>query len=181
MAYKFLLPPVTLLPLPVGRGHLIAVDGLLYTYLQTNLPDHKWTYLEIKSGPLAEIVRVEGISPPNFLVVSRGRDGTKPLAFPQGATLRYVPTAEAIRETVIPNLSITATGVVSYYQGVFNVSPLSIVGLGGALSGGIFTAHGQGCGVCEEAPEIPDNLKPYRIVADGNFRMTDDGSYRAYA
>jgi hypothetical protein len=179
--YKYVLPPLTLLPLPIGRGNLISVETSLYAYMQDNLPDDKWTYLELSYGTLTELVRVEGTTAPNFLVVSRGRDGTKPLAFPQGATVRYVPTAEAVRDTVTPSLTVDATGVISYYSGAFNVPPLSIVGLGGALSGGVFTSPGQGCGTCEDAPIIPYNLKPYRIVADGNFRITDDGSYRAYA
>lgn len=181
MSFAHLQVPYTELPAPVGAGSLVRVDLELYAVIYTNLPDHKWTYLEIRADSLVEIVRVVGHIFPDQLILQRGRDGTKPLAFPAGAIVKYVPTAEAIRDTVIPNLSVAASGIISYHDGVFDVPPLSIVGLGGALSGGIFTQHGQGCGRCEDTPAIPDSLRAYRIVADGNFRITDDGSYRAYA
>ena len=179
--YKYLLPSETTLPSDIGTGNRILVTAELYGYLLANLPDDKWTYLEISARNGVEIIRVEGLISPNILVAKRGRDGTKPLAFSAGAVVRYTATSEAVQDRITPIFTVGATGVVSYYEGVFNVPPVSIVGLGGAISGGIFTAHGQGCGVCGDAPVVPDDLKPYRIVADGNFRITDDGSYRAYA
>jgi hypothetical protein len=181
MGYVFTLPPDTALPISTGTQNLLPVDPILWAYLLTNLNDADWTLLSLQSQNKIEIIRVEGLITPNKLIVLRGRDGTIPLAFPAGATVKYVPTAEAVHNTYISPLHVTATGIINYYNGDFYVPPLSITGLGGAISGGIFTQHGIGCGPCKPTSPIPDEYKSRRITADSSYRATDDGSYRTYA
>lgn len=83
----------TTAPTAAGAGQ-IQIDPNVAQQLVLQLGGN-YTYASISDGVNYEIIRIDSVNPPN-LIVTRGQDGTTTSAFPQGACIRYVWTAEGI-------------------------------------------------------------------------------------
>ena len=69
-----------------------------YEYLLSKLEDGDWTYLEIRDGNAIEIVRLENIC--EVLILDRGQEGTKPLAFKCGSIITFALTEQGVKDLI---------------------------------------------------------------------------------
>lgn len=88
---------------PAGAGdNIMYVDAQLAAWISAGLTPGagNHTYLLIEQTGMSEAVKVMDFTP-FALLVERGKDGSSPKTFLEGATLKYILTAEAVGELVV--------------------------------------------------------------------------------
>lgn len=113
-----------------SSSNLIAVNPEFYAdFMQRIGVNH--TYLAISNGTTVEIVRATGTANYCILAVGRAVDNTIGRAFPSSCDIRYVLTAEAIKDIVNTHqpaeVTITAGDGISVEQEFTNVFTISAV------------------------------------------------------
>jgi hypothetical protein len=154
----------------------IRVDVGTYVYL-SGLLGEDYCYLLLGT----EIIKVLGYHLDNVLLVQRGMFGTTRRYWPQGTILKYTLTHQEIIDTInYTPLSINATGILKYSNGILARIQQNILGMGGIQviqSGEVFTIQDAnltaGCAVGVNPPKIPVWLQPY-IWDDSADEIVDD-------
>jgi hypothetical protein len=128
------------LPLPASNtATSMQLDPASAAQLQAILSPGDWTYMQVDTGALTEVVLVNYSATQNF-TIARAEDGTSLNAHVTGAPARFVLVAAAIATLVTPpTLNITGAGIASAATSGDNVTitvpPPTFTGDGIQISG----------------------------------------------
>lgn len=165
------------------KDTILTIDSVTYNYLR-DLLGVDYCYLVIDS---TEIVKVLGCVGNNSIAVERGLEDTRRGILQSGSKIEYKITSSEILDAVnFVGYSLVASGQIKIDTADITYNSYTIIAFGGIE----ITGDGKvwriedipdnaGCGL-NIPPEIPINFQPYRVLATGEGRITDDGTYREY-
>jgi hypothetical protein len=167
--------------------NIFALDATTWAYLD-GLLGTDYCYLVVQKK---EVVKVIGLQTPNIALVERGIDSTQRRTWPVGSTIAYGLTEAEINDAVTyVGLSLTVNQPLQENDGVISYPEMQILGIGGCTVDGsdegiwMIQDIPDNVGCCSLAgqapPPIPLIYFNLRIVTEGYFRGTSDGSYRLY-
>lgn len=178
MKRAYLLAGKLVAPL-LPKENVAVVDHDTWDYLD-GLLGTDYCYIVIDS---TEVVRVIGTVAGNTLLLARAKAITH--IWPAEASITYNLTAEEVKDTVVEQtLTLTSSGVISLTDGTVDYPIVTLAAIGGISNSGnasftLTDTQGYSCD-CAGPPSIPLVYERLRI-ADSGYRVTDDGTYRAYA
>lgn len=167
--------------------NILALDSATWSYLD-ELLGTDYCYLVIQRR---EVVKVIGLQAPNIALVERGIDSTQRKTWPTGSSIAYGLTEAEINDAVTyVGVSLTVNAPLQENDGVISYTDMEIAGIGGCTVDGsdegiwMIQDIPTNAGCCSLAgqtpPPIPLNYFNLRIVTEGYFRGTSDGSYRTF-
>jgi hypothetical protein len=167
-----------------AKDNILALDPVTWSYV-SNLLDGDYCYLVIDRR---EVVRVQSVQAPNIVLVTRGVDGTERKTWPIGTRISYQLTgAEIVDATVAGEVAITAQYPIVKTGTELSYADFRLAGIGGVTVAGSDSTwlvqdipDNAGCAASSEPPPIPLSYFDLRIVTEGYYRTTTDGSYRGY-
>lgn len=166
------------------KDNTLTLDSATWAYI-SNLLGSDYCYLVIDKR---EVVRVQSVQAPNIALVVRGVDGTARKSWPSGTQIGYRLTAAEIEDAVIyTEIGINAQYPITNINGVLSYADFRLDGIGGVAVEGDGSKwliqdipDNAGCAASSELPPIPLSYFDLRIVTEGYYRTTTDGSYRGY-
>jgi hypothetical protein len=167
-----------------AKDNTLALDPATWAYI-SNLLDSDYCYLVIDKR---EVVRVQSVQAPNLALVVRGVDGTERKTWPSGTRIGYRLTSAEIEDAVVyTEVIIDAQYPIVNSDGVLGYANFRLAGIGGISVEGNGSKwliqdipDNAGCAASSEPPPIPLSYFDLRIVTEGYYRVTTDGSYRGY-
>lgn len=167
-----------------ARDNTLSVDSDTWTYL-AGLLDDDYCYLML--GNL-EVVKVQSVQAPNVALVARALDGTNRRTWVAGTKLKYALTRLELDDAVTASvINLDVEYPISEVNGVLAYADLEIAGIGGLAVGGsgiewLIQDIPSNAGCCPSSgpPPIPLSYYKLRVVTEGYYRATSDGSYREY-
>lgn len=76
----------------------LPIDFIIYEQLLNQLADGNYSFLEIRDGNAIEIVKVSNVC--GKIVLQRGAELTKPLAFRCGVGVAFIQTMQGVKDTI---------------------------------------------------------------------------------
>lgn len=168
--------------------NILALDAATWGYLNTLLAGD-YCYLIVGKQ---EVVKIQSLEAPNIALVIRGASGSDRVAWAAGTSIAYGVSSAEIQDAVdYVGAQLTVQYPLQYMNGVLFYTELDIVGLGGCTVDGSdeglwMIQDISGNAGCNNPlspslpPPIPLNYYKLRIVTEGYYRQTIDGSYREY-
>ncbi len=170
------------------KANTLTLDATTWAYLN-GLLGTDYCYLVVNGQ---EVVKVQSLEAPNLALVVRGLEGTQRSTWPTGTSIAYGLTQSEIDDAVAYiGYSINAQYPLLDTNGVLSYDEMQLAGIGGCIVGGddaggwIIQSIPANAGCYDPLnpdlpPPIPLNYFKLRIVTEGYYRVTSDGSYRAY-
>ena len=169
------------------KDNTLALDSVTWTYLQ-GLLGTDYCYLVVNKR---EVVKVQSVEAPNLALVVRGLEDTRRESWPINTPIRYGLTQSEIDDAVtFSGLQLTVEAPLQNNNGVLSYTELQLAGIGGCTVDGTdegiwmiqdIPANAGCCSIAGQTPPpIPLSYFNLRIVTEGYYRVTEDGSYRAY-
>lgn len=81
-----------------ARDRHLPISDYYYDWLLDELEDGDYSFLELRDGNGSEVVKVKNWC--NSLVIDRGMELTKPLAFRCGIGVSFIMTEQGVKDTV---------------------------------------------------------------------------------
>lgn len=174
----------TIVNLISAKDNTLALDPITWTYI-FSLLGTDYCYLVIDRK---EVVRIQSVQAPNIALVIRGVDNTERKSWPSGTRIGYkLTSAEILDATIANGLNLTAQYPITEFNGELTYANFRLAGIGGITvegSGAKWLVQdipdNAGCAASSEPPPIPLSYFDLRIVTEGYYRQTVDGSYREY-
>jgi hypothetical protein len=167
-----------------AKDNTLALDSITWDYI-SNLLGGDYCYLVIDKR---EVVRVQSLQAPNLALVIRGVDGTNRITWPNGTHIGYELTNAEIADAVTYiGISLDVQYPLVIHNGVLTYANFRLAGIGGVSVAGNEgewlvqdIPDNAGCAASSVAPPIPLSYFDLRIVTEGYYRVTTDGSYRGF-